>query len=658
MSYIGTLAGYISSVQYAAVPAWATGVSKSIGNFIRQTAPSVDNERVFMCISAGTTAASEPTWDVSKGHKTTESGGPVWIECTGQPAINGDFTNTPNWTGVRNKSVDLGHIIKDNAGTHLFIVTTAGNTNNTAEPTWNVSAVGNTTTDNTTTWMYIGTSFAAWSAPFARVKQCALWGVNGDTYQYFVGSDHAETQASAWNMSNGSSSQTTTFGSNQSGPVVVVCVNVAGSTPPVSADLTNTATLTTTGSNGQTLSFGYMRWGYGLNFISGTSAGISLDCGGSEAKDKFYENCKFTLGTGTTSGGLIRVNNNEGHGKIRFKSCTFKFANIGQSMATASHTVFENCTFDTSAAIPSRLFQNSDSGCYVRVAGSDLSALTGDFVYNGGGGTGWTYDFVDCKLPTSFTLGEMFDNYTAGRINLVRCDNGSVTYKNSAQDRSGLLTTDAGIVRTGGAGDGTTAFSWKVVTTAFALSPSQPFDCPAIANDNATTGSTVNVTLYGVVNAAALPTVDDVNMNVRYLGTSGNPQAAFKNTRRTDFLATSSVSSLTADSTSAWDSAATARANSHAYSVGDIIAVASNPGRIFFCISAGTSAGSEPGGYATAVDGGSVTDSGATFRAGVRFSFTVALSSPNPALAGPIYTTVSFGKASTTYFLDPAAVLS
>jgi hypothetical protein len=46
-------------------------------------------------------------------------------------------------------------------------------------------------------------------------------------------------------------------------------------------------------------------------------------------------------------------------------------------------------------------------------------------------------------------------------------------------------------------------------------------------------------------------------------------------------------------------SALTARANTTAYSVGDIRRTAADSGRVFLCVAAGTSAGSEPGGMAT-----------------------------------------------------------
>jgi hypothetical protein len=113
---------------------------------------------------------------------------------------------------------------------------------------------------------------------------------------------------------------------------------------------------------------------------------------------------------------------------------------------------------------------------------------------------------------------------------------------------------------------------------------------------------------------------------------------------------------LTADSTSIWNSGATARANTHGYNIGDVISVSSNS-RIFFCTVNGTSSGSLPGGYATAVDGGTVTDGGATFRAGWRFSVAIALSAPAPQLAGYIRALFK-ANANQAFWFDPVLNLS
>ena len=144
-------------------------------------------------------------------------------------------------------------------------------------------------------------------------------------------------------------------------------------------------------------------------------------------------------------------------------------------------------------------------------------------------------------------------------------------------------------------------------------------------------------------------------MELSYMGSSATPVATFNSGTKADYLATGA--NLTA-STTAWDSLLTARANTTAYVLGDRIKLASNSGRVFICTTAGTSSGSEPAGYATAVDGGAVTDNTATFTAAVRFKQAITLSSPQPAMKGPIYAQVKVAKASGIYYINPKLALS
>jgi hypothetical protein len=221
----------------------------------------------------------------------------------------------------------------------------------------------------------------------------------------------------------------------------------------------------------------------------------------------------------------------------------------------------------------------------------------------------------------------------------------------------GTLSEEATIIRTGGASDGTTGISWNLTTTANAIWANALESFPIVIW-NATTGGNVIVTLHGIWNAAALPNNDDVWVDVEYLGDSTpTPLGKYLLGSKSNILA--SNGGQAADSVSAWDSLATARAQNHAYSIGDVISASSNAGRIFFCTVPGTSANTTlPGGYASVVDGGTITDGGATFRAGMRFTLTVTLTSPTPQLAGYLQAIVRAAKATSTFYVDPLIVLS
>lgn len=210
------------------------------------------------------------------------------------------------------------------------------------------------------------------------------------------------------------------------------------------------------------------------------------------------------------------------------------------------------------------------------------------------------------------------------------------------------------ITRTGGATDGTTPVSWAVTMTAN-VEWWHPFECFPIAEWNGRTATNLTATVHGIINSATLPNNDEVWLEVDYFGSASSPQASVVTGTKSNILASGTAQAADA---SAWDGAATARANTTAYTLGQVIKLASNPGCIFFCTSAGTSAGTEPAGYVSAVDGGSVTDGGATFRAGVRFSMTTTLSAPQPAMAGALRGIVKIAKASATVYIDPLLVLA
>jgi hypothetical protein len=74
---------YVSSAAYAAVPAWAASTAYTVGQFVRPTAAVVASQFVFRCTTAGTTAASEPSWG-SANNGTTVSGGATFTHVTGQ----------------------------------------------------------------------------------------------------------------------------------------------------------------------------------------------------------------------------------------------------------------------------------------------------------------------------------------------------------------------------------------------------------------------------------------------------------------------------------------------------------------------------------------------------------------------------------------------
>lgn len=628
-----------STIGWSAVTAWATGATIAAGVLRRQlAAPTVGNERVFAAIVAGTThATTEPTWVVTKGAKTTDNT-VTWQEVTGQPGVNGDTTNCPTWLQNKNVAVTIGMIITDAVVDTLFICTTAGTTGNGAEPTWNKTA-GVTTTDNGATWTSLGAvgNFGSWAAPFARMQSAvaANWMAAGNTL--FVGNDHAETQSTA---------STVTFPGTVALPNSVYSIDHTASFPLTGTNISSGAAVTVTGSNALTVNGSLAINGFTL------TGGSALNIGTTNSSFSRLDNCAL-IKSGASGGIVYTIGSTSA--KTLMNNTTVKFGATGDLMVLSNlqwrntASAIQGSTFPTTF-----LFTNGSGGGLNILEGVDLSALGSGvtLVSNGSNANGQFY-FMNCKLGGSVTiaLSPSNDQHT---VDYSAIDSSGTNYQFGRWTTRGTLLTETTIIRTGGASAGT-AVSYKIATTSTSLWIT-PFDCTPITIWNTVTGSNVTCTLAGIWNSASLPNNDQIWVDIEYFGSSGSPLGSIATETKANNLATGTA--LTADSTSAWDSVATARANTTAYSLGNTIKVASNSGRVFFCTTAGTSAGSEPGGFASAVDGGSVTDGAAVFRAGVRFLLAVTLSSPQPQLAGYLRAIVKAALPSSTFYVDPLIVLS
>jgi hypothetical protein len=332
--------------------------------------------------------------------------------------------------------------------------------------------------------------------------------------------------------------------------------------------------------------------------------------------------------------------------------------NLGK---TTDNIFVRNCRFTWSlgslggTAVPTTLFGDSSSGGGTAVIDSvDLSALTSGNTLVGTIQDPRDFIFKNCKLASGITVTSTPTKTGYAEVYLIQSDNNNKNNRLEKYAYQGTQTTELTVVRTGGASDGSTSFSAKYVTTANSKW-AFPFSGMVFSIFNTTTAANVNVTVEGIWNSASLPNNDDIWFDVEYMGSTVTPLGTYVNGSKTNNIASGSAQTA---STQSWDGQAVARVNNQSYNVGDIIKLASNSGRIFFCTVAGAASSSEPAGYASAVDGGTVTDGAATFRAATRFKQTITLSSPQPGMIGPITVYPKIAKASSTFYLDPFITLS
>ena len=76
---------YVSSAAYAAVTTYTISTAYTVGQLVKPITPGLRAQWVMRCTTAGTSAASEPTWPTTN-NGTVTSGGAVFTNVTGQSA--------------------------------------------------------------------------------------------------------------------------------------------------------------------------------------------------------------------------------------------------------------------------------------------------------------------------------------------------------------------------------------------------------------------------------------------------------------------------------------------------------------------------------------------------------------------------------------------
>lgn len=582
------------------------------------------------------------------------------------------YVGSVDYTAVAQFAVShayvIGNLIRQLAAPaagnqRVFRCTTAG-TSASTEPVWTLTA-GSTTTSGTATFTEVTGQQAyqasgAWAAPHAVINNAMQsgWAAEGDTI--YVAKNHAETSAAQIKFQM--------LGSNWLLNQVICVDNTAsGSVPPTAANWfpaigtqnTNLGASVTMTNTASQITFNdpsnntQMYW-YGISFIS------SYQINSSNNGMEFWDNCYFSL---TSTADANKTGGPFTYG-FTWNNCTFNFG------ATTAHNSFGggigkviNPKFQAGTTYPTR-FYNTPSACEFHIIDGDFTGWGSNYIINQSSQTG-THYLENCKLATNaIPVGVAGDDGKQGPLcttYLIRCSSGADDNVHGIYRPCGTLLSSRTLLRTGGASDDTGSFG-HVLNTFANPNNSQvssfyyPFECLPLVSWNNKTATALTVKLYGISSATAMPDNGSVWMNVQYPQSSSSPLGAVESTRKATYSTTGTA--LTAD-TSAWDSKAPARANSTAYVVGNVVAASTNAGRLFICTTAGTSATAIPAGFATAVDGGSVTDGTAVFRAMFRFSITLTLS-PQQALAGPVEVTpvVQTGATSVTTIFDPAPTLS
>lgn len=385
---------------------------------------------------------------------------------------------------------------------------------------------------------------------------------------YYIANDHVEAGSGA--------TITAPLGAQY------LCVNRAGSVPPVAADLTTGAKINTTGaSNNWTFAGSF--YAYGLSIGCDTSGSITF---GSSSVAQIYENCIF-YGASFISAGVTGSS-------YEWINCTLKPA-AGAPLISGGGVLFawKGGTLDCSLGTPTIPLKVG----FGLIEGVDFSQATAasSICAHSSANAASNVTYLGCKLPSGVPLYGTSSNFCGGVVSI----GADLTneYLVEAHSPCANMVTETTIVRSSGANDGTRGFSRKITMAASGTSGpaiQNPFRAPPIAIWNDTTGSTVNVTVHGTWGTTGLPNNDDIWMEVAYFGDASSPKASV---------------------------------------------VSSFPANILTTHAAYSASGATWGGSA----------------AGTPFKMAVAIT---PQKKGYIYVTVKSVKPSTTFYVDPLAVLS
>lgn len=534
-----------STTGYFAVAAWAASTAYSAGDLRKQTSPTAGNERVFVCVVAGTSGGTEPTWVLTRGAKTTDNT-ITWQEVTGVAGVNGDVTNTPNWTTIKNTAVSLGQVIKRDSAASYQICTTAGTAGNGTEPAFSNTA-GTTTTDNTVTWTSLGVvgNFTGWQAPHARLENSfgTDWGQAGNSF--FISNSSAQTQGSAL---------TITVPGTASSPVYVYSVTKT-TVPPTNSNVSTGASIATTGASSINISGAGAYWN-GVTFSSGSGASLAgINTVNTSNSVMIYDNCVFTINN-TNASRMNLSSPTSGGSFSKFYNCTFNVADNtsgGFYAATVNGSVeIYGGIVNVGANVPNNLFNLMPST--VIIDGLDISALGSGktIITNTTGANTKFIIFKNCKLGASVTKANN-PTLTGQKFIFINSDSGATNYTHDLYTTTGNQSVESTIVRSGGATDGVTPISWKIDTNT-APTWSVPFETLPIAVWNKITGGSITLTVYGIWGGGAVPNNDDIWMEISYLSSSSTPISTTVTTTKANTLVTATA--LSSD-TSTWGGSTT-----------------------------------------------------------------------------------------------------
>lgn len=367
---------------------------------------------------------------------------------------------------------------------------------------------------------------STWALAKATLTGAAAIDAAGDTI--YLSQVHAESTNAAVAIA---------LAGTAASPTRIVCGNDAAEPPTAAAA---TATLATGAGNYSILFTGaaFYVYGLGINCGVGSTSALALTMSNTSGARARFKECVFAMASNNAS---ARIDPVPQAGQLTtLEDCDVSFGSTSQGLRVSGAGVFVwngGAIASGSSAVTALFATAGANGSRVAVSGVDLSnGAAGMNIFTAGNND---YGVIrNCKLPASWsgslTTGTI---QTAARYEMFNCDSSDTNYRLWIADFTGAITSETTVVRTGGASDGTTSLSWKMVTNANAEYPLLFLATPEVVQWNETTASAITATVEIVTDNVTL-TDEECWLEVQYLGTSGTPLGSFITDAKADVLAT------------------------------------------------------------------------------------------------------------------------
>jgi hypothetical protein len=401
---------------------------------------------------------------------------------------------------------------------------TTGGTAGATEPTW-VKTDGSTTTDNTVTWTARIPS--TWADATLTLAKASANDVVGDTI--YVAHDHNETTSGSVSLS---------WSGTSNNPTKIISVN-SGATPPVT--VTNTSQVTVGTPTFGSLSIGGSTYIEGIRFTVGAGNNTNnLDFFSATV----VNNCQITIAATSTSAQIRAGAQSQGFG-IKFLNVFVKFSAAGGITVDGGVFSWVGGGILPGGTSPTALIagtsgNNRESVC--TLSDLDLSnAAAAIKIFTAGVASTHKANAVikNSKLPTSWSGTLINGSALHGeRFSMYNCDSTSTNYRLWIETYSGSIKSETTIVKTGGATDGTTPLSWKLVTNANVNELVAPLITDDMARWIDTTGASKTITVDILHDSLTALTDAEIWLEIDYLGSSATPLGTPTSDKRATVLTT------------------------------------------------------------------------------------------------------------------------